>query len=259
MNERATRMLFAAAALSAFAAVLAGTANAYVPEGTGVPAEVYAASTFRVTDQQQSQQASVQEKLGEIGAWAVPSGSLQKPQLLQGTSVREKLGEVGAWASLDPAIKAAIMARSRQTPLVTDPISIPSVDPATFEGFRGLGFLLTEACGRGRGPVLTREPNEAPPPAVKSSSAIAGTTGRGARKARLGSVCRWEPRRQTAPRPQAERASSQRGLGSWGDEDPDRGVDARHLGVSGAVSLPPSRPLDGAFADGGRFADLPRG
>jgi hypothetical protein len=111
MNERATRMLFAAAALSAFAAVLAGTANAHVPEGAGVPAEIYAAATSPVTSQQQSQQTSVVEKLGEIGAWAVPSTSHQKPQLLQRTSVVEKLGEIGAWAALDPAIKGAIRAR----------------------------------------------------------------------------------------------------------------------------------------------------
>lgn len=133
MNERATRMLFAAA-LSAFAAVLAGTANAYVPEGGGVPAEIYAASTSPVTIQQQSHQTSVREKLGEVGAWAVPSISRQKPQLLQ-KSVRAKLGEIGTWASLDPAIKSAIVARSKQTPLRTD--SIPTVDPSTFEGYRG--------------------------------------------------------------------------------------------------------------------------
>jgi len=141
MNAKPTRMLFAAAALSAFAAVLAGTANARLPEGAGVPAQIYAASTSPVTSQQQSQQTSVREKLGEIGAWAVPSSSLQKPQLLQRTSVheklgeigawavrssspqepqllqrtsvQEKLGEIGAWASLDPAIKGAIMARSK--------------------------------------------------------------------------------------------------------------------------------------------------
>ena len=81
------------------------------------------------------QQTSVREKLGEIGAWAVPSSSLQKPQLLQQTSVREKLGEIGAWASLDPAIKSAIMARPKETPLATHPI--PNVDPSTFEGYRG--------------------------------------------------------------------------------------------------------------------------
>ena len=36
MNGNATRMLFAAVGLSVFAAVLASTANARVPEGTGI-------------------------------------------------------------------------------------------------------------------------------------------------------------------------------------------------------------------------------
>jgi len=44
---------------------------------------------------QKSQQAIIREKLGEIGAWAVPSTpttSTQQP------IIREKLGEIGAWA-----------------------------------------------------------------------------------------------------------------------------------------------------------------
>lgn len=131
MNERATRMLFAVAALSAFAAVLAGTANAYVPEGAVVPAEIYSASTASVM----SQQTSVGETLDEFGPWVVPSIKPHKPQLLQRTSVRQKLGGIGARAGLDPAIQAAIKARSKQTPLATHPI--PIVDPATFEGYRG--------------------------------------------------------------------------------------------------------------------------
>jgi hypothetical protein len=160
MNGRATRMLFAVAALSVFAAVLAGTTNAYVPEGVVpasglvpaeiysastatvtsqqeyvVPAEIYSASTASVTSQQQSQQTSVGEKLDELGPWVVPSIKPHKPQLLQRRSVRQKLGKIGAWAGLDPAINAAIKARSKQTPLATHPV--PTVDPATFEGYRG--------------------------------------------------------------------------------------------------------------------------
>jgi hypothetical protein len=129
MNAKPTRMLFAAVALSALAAVLASSAQARIPEGNGTQPP-----STTVVDQQQAsqgtelleprlarhrsgtlfvQQTSVREKLGEIGAWAVPSSSLQKPQLLQQTSVREKLGEIGAWAVLDPAIKGAIRARSK--------------------------------------------------------------------------------------------------------------------------------------------------
>ena len=73
MNAKATRMLFAAVALSALAAMLASSAQARIPEGNGT-------------------------QLGEIGAWAVPSTSHQKLQVLQQTSVGEKLGEIGAWA-----------------------------------------------------------------------------------------------------------------------------------------------------------------
>jgi hypothetical protein len=93
-------MLLAAAALSGFA-VLAGTANA----------------------------SRVHEQLGEIGAWAVPSNSHQKPQLLQHTSVGEKLGEIGAWAV------PSLSRQKPQTPLATHP-TIPNVDPSTFEGYR---------------------------------------------------------------------------------------------------------------------------
>jgi hypothetical protein len=118
MNTKPTRMLYTAVALSALAAALASSAYA-IPGGNGtkppsrtvvkehqspqgsrtffVDPEIHAASTS-VTSRQQSQQSSVDEKLGEIGAWAVPSTSHQKPQLLQQTSVDEKLGEIGAWA-----------------------------------------------------------------------------------------------------------------------------------------------------------------
>jgi type II secretory pathway pseudopilin PulG len=44
---------------------------------------------------QKSQQAIIREKLGEIGAWAVPSTSTRSTQQ---AIIREKLGEIGAWA-----------------------------------------------------------------------------------------------------------------------------------------------------------------
>jgi type II secretory pathway pseudopilin PulG len=44
---------------------------------------------------QKSQQAIIREKLGEIGAWAVPSTSTTSTQQ---QIIREKLGEIGAWA-----------------------------------------------------------------------------------------------------------------------------------------------------------------
>jgi type II secretory pathway pseudopilin PulG len=44
---------------------------------------------------QKSHQAIIREKLGEIGAWAVP---LPSPTSTQQAIIREKLGEIGAWA-----------------------------------------------------------------------------------------------------------------------------------------------------------------
>ena len=44
---------------------------------------------------QKSQQAIIREKLGEIGAWAVPSTSTTSTQQ---PIIHEKLGEIGAWA-----------------------------------------------------------------------------------------------------------------------------------------------------------------
>ena len=44
---------------------------------------------------QKWEQATIREKLGEIGAWAVPSNSATSTQQ---PTIREKLGEIGAWA-----------------------------------------------------------------------------------------------------------------------------------------------------------------
>jgi hypothetical protein len=159
MKAKATRMFFAAVALTAFAALLAGTAQARIPEGNGTQppsgkvvdenalASMLASSAQAsrpegngtqpppgavVREQKLSQQKSVVEKLGEIGAWAVPSTSQHKPQLLRHTNKlgeigawavpstsqhkaqllrhTNKLGEIGAWATL-PATKSAIIAR----------------------------------------------------------------------------------------------------------------------------------------------------
>jgi hypothetical protein len=49
---------------------------------------------------QQPQQALIREKLEEIGAWAVPSTSGQKPPVRYSRQalIRQKLEEIGAWA-----------------------------------------------------------------------------------------------------------------------------------------------------------------
>lgn len=47
----------------------------------------------------QSQQSRViQDKLGEIGAWAVSSTPSQAPELSQQAYLLDRLGEIGAWA-----------------------------------------------------------------------------------------------------------------------------------------------------------------
>ena len=134
MNTKPARMLFTAVALSALAAVLASSAQARIAVGNGTKppsqtvvhedalAELLANSAYEripvgngtkpppgavVRAQQLLQQTNVREKLGEIGAWAVPSTSQHKPHLLRHTN---KLGEIGAWATL-PATKSAIIAR----------------------------------------------------------------------------------------------------------------------------------------------------
>jgi hypothetical protein len=105
MHEQAIRMLFATIALSAFAALLASTANARIPEGDGaraVPAQ-----------SQQGQQPAARYR------WSRTYGVAPR-----------------IWATLDPAIQGAIMAGSKQTPLATS-AAIPAVDPSTFDGYRG--------------------------------------------------------------------------------------------------------------------------
>jgi hypothetical protein len=59
---------------------------------------------------QKSQQAIIREKLGEIGAWAVPSTSSTPTHQ---SIIREKLGEIGAWAV--PSTSTT----SRPTPVVS--------------------------------------------------------------------------------------------------------------------------------------------
>jgi hypothetical protein len=46
----------------------------------------------------QSQQSVIQDKLGEIGAWAVSSTPSQAPELSQQAYLLDRLGEIGAWA-----------------------------------------------------------------------------------------------------------------------------------------------------------------
>ena len=166
MNGKATRMLFAAVALSAFAALLASTANARIPEGDvvkvvtaqspqlqqaapesvpGVPAEIYAASLSpTVVSEQQAAPESVPGVPAEIyaastsptvvseqeAAWVVVAGidpaiyaASLSPTVVTEQQTPQASGTFGVdpevYATLDPAIKAAIQARSHVSPLAT--------------------------------------------------------------------------------------------------------------------------------------------
>ena len=66
----------------------------------------------------QSQQTVIREKLGEVGAWAVPSAPTQsgvssRPATRQSqqTVIREKLGEVGAWAVPSTSTRSAVSSK----------------------------------------------------------------------------------------------------------------------------------------------------
>jgi hypothetical protein len=63
---------------------------------------------------QQPQQALIREKLEEIGAWAVPSTSGQKPPVRYSRQalIRQKLEEVGAWAVPSTSTPPTVVASS---------------------------------------------------------------------------------------------------------------------------------------------------
>jgi hypothetical protein len=118
MNEKATRMLFAAAALSAFAAVLASSANARQPEGAVVPAEIYSASTSPVTTQEQTPETS--------GTFFVPaeiySASTTPPTVL----IKQQAQQTNV--ALDPAIKSAVAAATAKQRRAKHQATTTSVD-----------------------------------------------------------------------------------------------------------------------------------
>jgi hypothetical protein len=94
MNTKPTRMLLTAVALSALAAVLASSAQARIVGNDTKPPTVV-------------QEDALAELLASSGYERIPVGNGTKPppgavagaqQLLQQASVDEKLAEIGAWA-----------------------------------------------------------------------------------------------------------------------------------------------------------------
>jgi hypothetical protein len=106
-------------------AAFTGTATARQVQDSGawaVPASTQTGVVSRPLAGQ-SQQAIIREKLGEIGAWAVPSNSTQTPSNSTQTEIvpksqqaiiRDKLGEIGAWAVPSNSTQTEIVPRSQQ-------------------------------------------------------------------------------------------------------------------------------------------------
>ena len=142
MNAKPTRMLFAAVSLSALAAVLAGAAQARIPEGNGtrppsstvvdeqqapegsgmfyVDPEIYTALTFPtvVNEERATKEARVwgseffvdPELIAALTSPTVPNK--EQTTRASGTTLLDPV-----YATLDPAIWAAIRVRSHATPL----------------------------------------------------------------------------------------------------------------------------------------------
>ena len=170
MNGKATRMLFAAVGLSAFAALLASTANARIPEGDvvkvatarspqlqqaapesvpGVPAEIYAASTSPTVVSEQE------------AAWVAVAGidpaiyaASTSPTVVTEQQTRQASGTFGVdpeiYATLDPAIKAAIQARSHVSPLATKAVGAGTRRKQVAQAFPYLGNRSQVAGGQAR-------------------------------------------------------------------------------------------------------------
>ena len=127
MDEKTTRMVFATAALAAVAAVLAGPAGAYIPEGDGV-GQVSAQSQGRqATDKVSAVAARNAERINEAFARAKSGAEL----LAEGQGA----GTLQANATpLDPAIQTAIEARSNDVPAIPYLSQGQGVDESLFAG-----------------------------------------------------------------------------------------------------------------------------
>lgn len=130
MDERATRMFLATAALAAVAALLAGPANAYLPEGDGVNA---------VSGQSQERQPAQSVEPGTIPYLSHGIG-VGESQFAGQPNVDEQVAVAAArnTQGLDPAIRTAIDARSDDSSAVTPTVPYLSqgvgVDASLFNG-----------------------------------------------------------------------------------------------------------------------------
>jgi hypothetical protein len=126
MEDRATRMVFATAALAAVAAVLAGPAGAYIPEGDGVNA---------VAAQSQVRQAQAADNL--VIPYLSHGVGVDESQFA-GQPSRRLAGGQAAAQGVDVAISTAIEARSEKTSVAAPTIPYLSqgmgVDRSQFGG-----------------------------------------------------------------------------------------------------------------------------
>ena len=102
MDEKTTHMVFATVALAAVAAVLAGPAGAYIPEGNGVQ-PVSGQSEARTT-----------EAAGAVVVPYLSHGTGVDKAMFSGTASRTLAGPAATQQGLDMAIKTAIASRASQ-------------------------------------------------------------------------------------------------------------------------------------------------
>lgn len=127
MYERSTRMIFATAALAAFAAVLAGSAGAYVQEGNGAQP---------VASQSEGWQA---QSRGDVVVPYLSQGQGVDKAQFAGAVSRKLEGQATSQQGLDVAIKTAIASKAHQASKV-ERQTIPylsqgiGVDMSQFEG-----------------------------------------------------------------------------------------------------------------------------
>jgi len=115
MDDKSTRMIFATAALAAFAAVLAGPAGAYIQEGDGVQP---------VASQSDGWQA---QSSGDVVVPYLSQGQGVDKAQFSGAAARKLQGQAASQQGLDVAIKTAIDAQSRQA---SQAASQQGLDPA---------------------------------------------------------------------------------------------------------------------------------
>ena len=102
MDEKTTHMVIATAALAAVAAVLAGPAGAYIPEGNGVQ-PVSGQSEARTT-----------ESAGAVVVPYLSQGMGVDKAMFSGTASRTLAGPAATRQGLDMAIRTAIASRASQ-------------------------------------------------------------------------------------------------------------------------------------------------